>query len=590
MTDDLVDHRKIATELSQRAIDRIITIGEKAIKEYWARHKNRDVSTYAEYLVRKGVQANSVRNFIYDTQSASLYDIYVPTKIDVKEDKYTRTFTADDFLRRLSQPVEDPRKRRTRALAVVGSAGTGKSLFLKHAFFKLQEINTTQIPVLVEVRNFNKVLLGDLETRLYDDFEATGTAVSREQISNGLKSGLFVILLDGMDELKGLIQKHYEAELIGFVKKFPLCPVLVSSRRTQRIFSWADIVACDIAPLDAAAAADLVKRLQFDEKVKASFITLLHKDLFRTHFDFVSVPLLCTIMLLTYSDSGYISSSRHEFFEDAFTALWSKHDGRKDGFERHRYTGLQKNEFLKLLSAFAISSYNSADYNMKDVQFHHHFETAIRLSGATCKEEDFRQDLTTATSLGIEDGPYTRFCHRAFHEYFSALFICEMSDALVERLIDEVSDRLETDNVLPLVLSINDEKIEKHWSLPRMRMISAFVEAMDGDLDRYAHAVVREEAISGADVSIAMYKIRILYQFDPGFQLLKPAYYAARDMRIHPRRLRGEQGSNVFERDRKNFLNLTGRLIAKYERKTSALDELLSRTELEAGIKSEPAT
>jgi len=53
MAADFVDHRKIATELTQRAIDRIITIGEAKLREYWARHKNRDISTYANYCTQR---------------------------------------------------------------------------------------------------------------------------------------------------------------------------------------------------------------------------------------------------------------------------------------------------------------------------------------------------------------------------------------------------------------------------------------------------------------------------------------------------------------------------------------------------------
>jgi hypothetical protein len=53
-------------------------------------------------------------------------------------------------------------------------------------------------------------------------------------------------------------------------------------------------------------------------------------------------------MLLTYADCGRIAKHRHEFFEDAFTALWSKHDARKQSFERNRYTGLSKSDFLRV--------------------------------------------------------------------------------------------------------------------------------------------------------------------------------------------------------------------------------------------------
>jgi hypothetical protein len=391
-----------------------------------------------------------------------------------------------------------------------------------------------------------------------------------------------------MDELKGgLVQKHYEAELIKFVRKYHLCPVLVSSRPTERIRSLAEIDACDIAPLDPDAAADLVRRLEFDENVKSRFICLMRRDLFRTHYEFVSVPLLCTIILLTYSETGYISKNRHEFFEDAFNALWSKHDARKDGFERDRYTGLQKAEFLKILSAFAISSYINAEYNMKDAQFHQNFDQGVRLSGVSCKEEDFFKDLRESTSLFVEDGPYIRFCHRTFQEYFAALFIAEMSDyTIAERLIDEISDRLETDAVLPLVLSVNDEKIEKHWILPRAKMILRFIASTRGNLDSYARtAMAADESNAQKGISDAMSKIRILYKFDPSFDMLQPAYDAARGMNIPVRGLPG----NIFERDRKNFDDLTGRLIAKHERRSSALDQLLSHTEPPATVKDQKA-
>lgn len=572
MTVDLIDQRKIATELSQRAIDRIITAGEKVIKEYWARYKNRDVSTYADYLVRKGVHANAVRNFIYDTRSASLYDIYVPTMI--KDERRT----GDQLIQFLCEAVEDPKKRQTRAMAIVGNAGTGKSLFMKHAFFEIQRLDSNRIPVLIEVRSFNRVPLANLETRIYEDFNAIGTSITREQVTSGLRSGLFVILLDGMDELKGAIQSHYEGELTGFAEKFPLCPILVSSRPSQRVLSSAFDVR-PIAPLDIAAAENLIARLDFDEKVKIGFTELLRKILFRSHYEFASVPLLCTIMLLTFSDSGRVANDRHEFFEDAFTALWSKHDGRKDGFERHRHTGLQKNEFVRLLSAFAISSYSSGDYDMRPAQFHRHFLAAVRLSGLSCKEEEFLQDLTVSTSLAIQDGPYIRFCHLSFQEYFTAVFLSETDDSIVGRLIEDLSDRLETDNVLPLLLSINDEKIEKHWVVPKAQIITACIETANGDIDKYAHIVAGTEG-TASDASIAMRQIRTLYHFEPSTGSLLSAYDAARDMKFSVKRLmqRSSPKNRVFEHDRSNFLSLGARIIKKYEHRSSALQDLLSRT------------
>jgi hypothetical protein len=570
MTESPVDLRKIATEISQRAIDRIIGAGEKVLKDYWARFRNRDVSTYADYLVRKSVQADSVRNFIYDTRSASLYDIYVPTMVS---DTHS---TGDQLIQQLCSPVTDPNKRPSRALAIVGNAGAGKSLFMKHAFFKIQKIESNRIPVFIEVRSFNRLPLDTIETRISDDFVVTGTSITREQVTNGLRSGLFVILLDGMDELKGVVQAHYDAELVNLLMKFPLCPVLVSSRPTERIRSGSLDVR-SIAPLSLSRAKDLIGRLDFAGPVKEAFTNLLDRSLFDTHYEFVSVPLLCTIMFLTFSDSGRISNDRHEFFEDAFLALWSKHDSRKGNFERDRYTGLQKNEFLRLLSAFSISSYAVADYDFRPAQFNRHFAAAARLTGITCREEDFEKDLITSTSLVIQDGPYIRFCHRSFQEYFSAIFLSEAGDSIVGDLIEELSDRIETDYVLDLLLSLNADKIERNWVIPKIRLISKFIDATKGDLHRFA-SVSAGAFAEKIDISSAMDKVRSLYKFDPATDKLRAAYDAFRHMDVSLVGLRkrpSSVGDLLFSQDKRNFLQMSDHLDKKYEHRASALKELL---------------
>ena len=198
---------------------------------------------------------------------------------------------------------------------------------------------------MIEVRSFNSADLSDLEGKIIDDYTSISVAITRDQITTALESGLFIILLDGMDELHPKILPHYEIQLRDFAAKYPLCPILVSSRPMESIYAWSQFETRNITRLDVPTARKLVGKLDFDEKVKRKFVTLLQTRLFKTHYELVSIPLLCTIMLLTYSDAGHISHQKHEFFEDAFIALWSKHDSRKDGFQRQRYTGLQRTAF-----------------------------------------------------------------------------------------------------------------------------------------------------------------------------------------------------------------------------------------------------
>ncbi len=286
-------------------------------------------------------------------------------------------------------------------------------------------------------------------------------------------------------------------------------------------------------------------------------------------------------MLITFSDSGRIARNNHEFYEDAFIALWSKHDSRKDGFERDRYSSLGKTEFLRLLAAFAISSYHRGDYDMRSSQFQRHFEAATRLSGISCAEEGFYRDLTVSMSLAVEDGPFIRFCHRSFQEYFSAIFICELNDTRTGQLIEEVSDRMETDNVLPMVLSINTEKNERTWVIPKMQTISETIGAVGIDVGQYARYAIAP-AGSADNVSDTMHKMRILYQFEPNTAALRSAMDAAAHMRISVGTLTRRspaKGGGIFERDRSNFLRLIAYLEKRYKHRSSALVELLGYPE-----------
>jgi len=571
MVDELIDQKAIATEVVLEAIKHLLPAGERVIKSTWSRLRGRELELYANYLLNKSIQAKSVRNFIYDQKGASLYDIYVPTMIT------TDVMAGDDLIVQLCRSNKDPTERPSKAIAIIGNAGVGKSLFMKDVFFKIQNLPEKRIPILIEVRSFNRRAMGDLVDRIIDEFGSFDILVTREQLIAGLKGGIFALLLDGMDELKNRIQRHYEEELISFAAKYPCCPILVSSRPAQRINSWSPFEIRRIAPLTLSSAIDLIERLEFKLGVKESFVKLLKVRLFSTHYEFVSVPLLCTIMLLTFSDSGFISSNRHEFFEDAFSALWSKHDGRKDGgHDRQRRTGLQKNDFSKLLSCFAFSSYRTGDYDMRESHFSRHFQEAVNLVGFQCREEDFLEDLTVATSLFVHDGPYIRFCHRSFHEYFSALFLCSVSDDVVAALIEEISDRIETDHVLPLIMSINEEKIEKFWVLQKIREISEFVL-----LDSTTSSDYALEAASGLEanrpVGAIMKKLRLLYNLNPTSEVLDSAYDAAQDIRrsYGLRSTKNLLPTKAFRLDRENFRQLIPRLEKKYQKRAHALTKML---------------
>jgi hypothetical protein len=277
----------------------------------------------------------------------------------------------------------------------------------------------SKIPIFLEARELNDAKLMDFEGMIMLSFKLAGFELSKEQAIDGLKSGIFSFIFDGFDELRRSQEYHYGKQIQRAIQTFKSCPIVVSGRPNERMYVSEHLHQCDILPLSPEESVHLVQKLEFDARVKSAFISIARDELFQSHKEFLELPLLCVVMLITYSDSGRISKKKHEFYEDAFNALWGKHDARKQaGFEREKYTGLDKQSFLKLLSAFCASSYIDEDFSMREEQLRSHLKRATLMTGITVNELEFIRDMSVSTSLMVLDGNNYKFSHRSFQEYF----------------------------------------------------------------------------------------------------------------------------------------------------------------------------
>ena len=292
--------------------------------------------------------------------------------------------------------------------------------------------------------------------------------------------------------------------------------------------------------------------------------------------EFLQVPLLVVIMGLTYSDAGRISQRHHEFFEDAFNTLWSKHDARKEGYERPRYTALDRQKFLQLLCAFSASSYFSQDFQMRQSQFEEHLNFAIDSTDIKVRHEDFKKDLMISTSLLIEDGSYFNFIHRSFVEYFTALFIAGLSDDHAREAIEHISDRYETDNVLDLLLSIQSSQIEQVWVFPKLESALEKIEKVGDNIKRYSKEFLGRQAMA-FDV------IRMLYDFEPKHSEIRAAVAIAKDFNVVTisglsklsTDALGDSGANLIAEDLDNFESLHSEMSKRLLKRKKTISSIL---------------
>lgn len=301
------------------------------------------------------------------------------------------------------------------------------------------------------------------EITLYDE------NIMPEQIVLGLEHGLFTLIFDGQDEIHKDDEEYYSQMFVSAALKYPKCPIVVTGRPSLEVVSWRDFENFKMLPMTKDKVVQLIENLQFDQMTKLNFIDQLRSGLYETHGEMLSIPLLAIVMLLTFSDTGQISNIFHEFYEDAFAALWRKHDAKKEGFERRHYTDIGRRDFSDLLNAFSASGYVKSTFAFREDEYIRHMKNATKLTSVDVDYDDFKKDLVRSTSLCVMDGLAMKFCHRTFQEYFTAMYILQQSDDAMAKALDAISDRFQTDIVVGFLLSVDDQRVERTWVIPRLR-------------------------------------------------------------------------------------------------------------------------
>jgi NACHT domain len=578
-TDGSIDTGQLTTGVAKRAIDRALDYLEGKIKEKWAQHKNKSEQIFSEYIRAQSKRCSLVRTLIFDKQSSNLSDIYVPLQVRMRSGAGRLSSWAElsehALIEIISETRDQSRSRATLAGVVSGPAGSGKSFFMRNLYIELAKSEISKIPVFIEARDLNNIGKTDVSGVIQNAFKVVGCSISLEQVSEGLKAGLFCILIDGFDELRVSIERHYAAELEQVAGEFEACPLIISGRPSHLLHSSDYLQDCELMPLDLDQISNLIERLDFNQETTSSFLALVKSELFGTHRDFLELPLLCVVMLLTYSDSGRISAKRHEFYEDALNALWGKHDARKQaGYEREKYTGLDKGEFFKLMSGFCASTYVGELFTMREREFREHLTRAKELTGVVANADDFLRDSTVSTSLMIQDGNHYRFAHRSFQEYFCAVYVLTLDDGAVGNAIDAVSARYETDSVLGFIRSIHSERFERSWVLPRLTRAMATVTKATQSFAKY-------KALHSGATGDLLRKVRDTYEMNPSNSPLVGAIAAWEDMNLPTstdlNAISGSGHSKVFLRDITNMSKLHARIKSKFQARAKLNDSLFGK-------------
>jgi hypothetical protein len=457
---DEIDINKVAAEFVNQNIEHFYQAGKDAIKGAADKVRLMLKNSYKDYLECAVPRYSKAKSFFVRNEPTYLYNFYVPIGVSCGESQISNA------------SVKDMASVNPHAV-VTGGGGSGKSMLMRHLFLDAL-VNKERVPIYIELRDVNQSNESIVAT-IQETLHSNKFHLDDTYIEKALRAGHFVLLFDGFDEVTLSLRKTVSKQLLALAKNYDKNIILISSRPDNEFSGWPTFSVFKMNELTLDQACKLIEKLPFEGEFKTKFLKDLRESLFQKHQSFLSNPLLLSIMLLTYGQSADIPNKLNVFYNQAYEALFQRHDALKGAFQRDRATSLDIQDFARIFSALSLQTYDKRIFQMSKAQAIEYLEKSKAILNISFDTSDYLQDAEQAVCLLVEDGLLITFSHRSFQEYFVARFIYHAKREVQQKLIDKYSRAINIDNVMGLLFEMNPELFERALLIPELERLERAV-------------------------------------------------------------------------------------------------------------------
>lgn len=415
---------------------------------------------FSKYTQNSYEKYSKIKTLLYRTEPKYIYDFFEVPYLKKERQTLIKAESTNDIL------------NLSNFIIIQGQGGIGKSTLLKHLF--INELSQKDlIPIFIELKDLNQLDTEyDLLDIIFNKLSNLATRFEFKYLDYALKSGVFLFLLDGYDEITTDKKDYFFRIFDEFCDKYSNNYYVLSSRAYSDFIEFQRFTVLSTCELSKGQAISLITKIEFDEEIKTHFIEQLDLELYDKHKSFASNPLLLNIMLLTFDNYAEIPEKLHLFYENAFDTLYSKHDATKAGFRREFRSKLSLDDFKKVLSYFCFITYSQGKYEFSNNEL----VTLLKktpIKNMQCQIQDFIFDLHNSICIIYKDGLNYSFTHRSFQEYFTSFFLKELTDENMNKfglfLIHKDIYRTSSDNVFWMLYDMTEERFEQNILLPILK-------------------------------------------------------------------------------------------------------------------------
>lgn len=466
----MVEVSALALSLAKAAAPPAAALLKKVGKEQYDRFVATYTNVFGDHIRATVERCSSIKTILHRDQPISLDSQYV-----------SLLFTAGEDIVHDTRALEYAASAGN-AFLVSGLAGCGKSMFMKWAALRLIErVPVTQrIPLFVEIREVpEKELELPFDQIVFNKSSSEISKATFDQFYIGLSEGLFIVMVDGLDEVPVRHRDSILQEIGDFRRRFPKASLICSSRPDRQLESSASLRVLHVKEMTLEQISQVVKNALFDDDKKAAFVDALESGLYERHTSFLSNPLLATIMLITYDVGSGVPNKLSLFYSQVYESLFYKHDSSKGVYVREHYSHLDIDEFERAFRTFCFQSYAMSRISFSTSALMDVIRSSLRQARVNASPTDFLSDCKKSLCLLQEDGLFTSFVHRSFQEYFAAKFLSSYGGDQYRSLVDEVVTRGFSDNTFTMLHQIDPEDVLRRWCLPKVSELISTISKID---------------------------------------------------------------------------------------------------------------